>query len=84
MKFCKIATSDELCMLPESVTVGATVDDTGDEHVITDMMMRRACEQMDGEQLWPFGSQSALGSHSCRHTPRSATILQFPSSSAIS
>lgn len=62
MKHCKSAVSDTLHPLPESVTVCATVDDSGTEQVITDMMIRRACEQMDASQIWPMASELFAGS----------------------
>ncbi|MBX2886972.1 MAG: hypothetical protein KTR32_43900 [Granulosicoccus sp.] len=49
---------ESLRPLPESVAFCATVDDFGHEQVITDLMVRRACEQMDKEQLWPLANHS--------------------------
>lgn len=51
---------ETLVPLPDSLTVCATVDETGAETEITELMIRRACEQMDADQLWPFAS-AALG-----------------------
>lgn len=78
MKFCNSAFIDKLSMLPESLTVCATVDESGDEHIISEMMIRRACEKMDKEQRWPFADHS-LKMPECARVTRSATILQFPS-----
>ncbi|ASJ71275.1 hypothetical protein [Granulosicoccus antarcticus] len=44
--------------LPESITVCATIDESGAEHEITDLMIRRACEKMDADQLWPYASHA--------------------------
>lgn len=62
MKHCKSEVYDTLQPLPESVTVCATVDESGTEQVITDMMIRRACEQMDASQIWPTASDMWAGS----------------------
>ena len=59
MKYCNSAVTDILQALPESVTVCATVDESGHEHVITELMVRRACEQMDGDQIWPYTTNEA-------------------------
>lgn len=58
MKHCKLSASERLTPLPESVTVCATVDESGDEHIITELMIRRACEQMDAIQSWPYVGQT--------------------------
>ena len=76
MKHCKSAVSDTLRPLPESVTVCATVDDTGTEQVITDMMIRRACEQMDASQIWPMASELFAGAHRTLNTG-TAQIIPF-------
>lgn len=76
MRYCKSVVTDTLMPLPESVTVCATVDEYGDEHVITELMIRRACEQMDDDQFWPCGSEAA--GRSLRPIPvKTATIIPF-------
>lgn len=40
--------------LPASMTYAATVDSRDVEHEITDFMVRRACEEMDSMQQFPF------------------------------
>ena len=40
--------------LPKSVAYGATVDIRNVEHEITEFMIRRACEEMDAQQPYPF------------------------------
>lgn len=52
-----------LAPLPESVTSCATIDESGREQIITELMIRRACEQMDKDQLWPISSRAV-----CRTT----------------
>jgi len=76
MKYCKSVAADFLQALPESVTVCATVDESGDEHEITELMIRRACEQMDGDQIWPY-SGNGLPDSSTILPIGSATVLPF-------
>lgn len=40
--------------LPAAITYGATIDIRNVEHEITDFMTRRACEEMDSMQQFPF------------------------------
>lgn len=40
--------------LPASLSYAAIVDVRNVEHEITDFMIRRACEEMDAEQQYPF------------------------------
>lgn len=40
--------------LPSSLTYAAIVDVRNVEHEITDFMIRRACEEMDAQQQYPF------------------------------
>lgn len=47
-----------LTPLPESVTSCATIDEAGREQIITELMIRRACEQMDKDQLWPVSKRA--------------------------
>ena len=77
MKHCKSELHDTLQPLPDSVTVCATVDECGTEQVITDMMIRRACEQMDASQIWPFSSDMNSCSLKTLSTG-SAQIIPFP------
>ncbi|MBX2835381.1 MAG: hypothetical protein KTR35_00920 [Gammaproteobacteria bacterium] len=48
-------------MLPKRVTYAATLDWRDQEHVITDSMIRRACEAMEDEQQYPFGAANRPG-----------------------
>ena len=76
MKYCSATALDTLQTLPDSVTVCATVDDSGHEQVITELMIRRACEQMDKDQVWPYTDVNYM--KPARTLPtRSATILPF-------
>ena len=76
MKHCNSAVSDTLLPLPESVTVCATVDDAGTEQVITDMMIRRACEQMDASQIWPMAGKMLVAPLRTLNSD-TATIIPF-------
>ena len=76
MKFCNSVVGDTLRALPDSVTVCSTIDESGDEHVITELMIRRACEQMDADQMWPYTSDSVTGTVRTLPT-RTAKILPF-------
>jgi hypothetical protein len=58
MKQLNSKTIETLKPLPDSITVCATIDDSGTEHEITELMIRRACEQMDADQLWPYASHA--------------------------
>ncbi len=51
--------SDALLLAPlaEEITYGATLDIRNVEHEITELMVRRACDQMDEEQQFPFCSK---------------------------
>lgn len=77
MKYCKSVGSDALWPLPESLTFCATVSETGDEQIVTDMMIRRACEQMEDSQMWPLGPSGNYPAEQARGV-KSAVILQFP------
>ncbi|MEE9332859.1 MAG: hypothetical protein V3U65_02100 [Granulosicoccaceae bacterium] len=48
-----------LAPLPSELCYGATVDIRDVEQEITDLMVRRACEQMDSVQQFPFGAAPA-------------------------
>lgn len=76
MKHCNSEVYDTLQPLPESVTVCATIDESGAEQVITDMMIRRACEQMDASQIWPMTNDLCAGSLRTLSTG-SAQIIPF-------
>lgn len=69
---------DSLHMLPEPLTAFATVNEAGEEQVVTDLMIRRACEQMDYSQLWPLPEQVSTIAVSALPAVK-AKILQFPS-----
>ena len=74
MKQCNLQVFESLLPLPESLTVCATIDESGREQEITEFMVRRACEQLDVEQHWPYGTTTAI----CKARPaRGADILQF-------
>ena len=46
----------ELVPLPSELCYAATVDIRNVEHEISELMIRRACEQMDGQQQFPFAT----------------------------
>jgi len=76
MKQSNLQRTDALAALPESVTLCATIDHTGVEQEITELMIRRACEQMDADQLWPYASDTL--SAGMRTVPSGgAEIIQF-------
>lgn len=76
MKQFNARTGDTLTPLPDTLTVCATIDDSGAEHEITELMIRRACEQMDADQLWPYASRTLCASR--RQVPQGgASILPF-------
>lgn len=78
MKHCKLTANEIFQPLPESVTVCATVDEAGDEQVITELMIRRACEQMESKQVWPFVGE--MVTRSLHNKPvNGAKIIPFDS-----
>lgn len=54
MKRNEIPQRRSLRSLPTSLTYAATVDVRNVEHEITEFMIRRACEEMDSQQQYPF------------------------------
>ncbi len=76
MKHCNLVVLDALSPLPESVTLCATVDESGDEHVITDLMISQACDQIEHDQIWPMVSSNMLIGIK-QATAQSAKILPF-------
>jgi len=54
MKQLELHEGNALQLLPESLTYGATVDIRNVEQEITEFMIRRACEEMDAQQQYPF------------------------------
>lgn len=54
MKRHEVPESGALRPLPASMTYSATVDIRNVEHEITEFMTRRACEEMDAMQQFPF------------------------------
>ena len=78
MKQLTVQKIETLKPLPESMTVCATIDESGAEHEITELMIRRACEQMDADQLWPYASQ-AFCSRTRSVPTGGAKILPFKS-----
>lgn len=76
MKQGNVQRKDTLTPLPDSVMMCATIDHTGKEQEITELMIRRACEQMDADQLWPFASKALTAG--MRTVPSSgAEIIPF-------
>lgn len=55
-----------LSPLTEEITFGAVLDIRNVEHEITELMIRRACEQMEGEQQFPFCSDGLEGTSNPR------------------
>ncbi|MFK7893266.1 MAG: hypothetical protein AB8B63_20800 [Granulosicoccus sp.] len=78
MQACQWQAKDSLHMLPEPLTAFATVNEEGEELLVTDLMISSACEQMDYSQLWPLPEQiSAIAVEALPSVK--AKILQFPS-----
>lgn len=76
MKYCSAQRSDHLTPLPDSFTACAMINESGDELEISELMMRRACDMIDAEQVWPFASQTVFaGMKTVSKT--SAEILPF-------
>jgi hypothetical protein len=46
----------ELAPLPSELCYAATVDIYNAEQEITELMIRRACEQMEAQQQFPFAA----------------------------
>lgn len=78
MKQLTVQKIETLTPLPDSMTVCATIDESGAEHEITELMIRRACEEMDADQLWPYASQ-AFCSRTRPAPTGGAKILPFKS-----
>lgn len=76
MKQLTLHKIESLKPLPDSMTVCTTIDESGTEHEITELMIRRACEQMDADQLWPYASH-ALCSYTQAVPEGGAKILPF-------
>jgi hypothetical protein len=77
MKYCNVECIDSLSPLPDSLTVCSMVNDSGDELEITEFMLRRACDEMDNDQTWPFASKALFSG--MRSLPKgTADIIQFP------
>ncbi|MFK7853758.1 MAG: hypothetical protein AB8B79_06585 [Granulosicoccus sp.] len=76
MKQCDVTEFDTLIPLSEALTVCATIDESGREQIVTDFMMRRACEQMEGDQIWPFSGGSLCHGYTQRST-KGADIIPF-------
>jgi len=51
MRYC-----DKASVTSEALTYAATVSDHAVEYEITDVMISRACEEMDAAQQWPFAA----------------------------
>lgn len=47
--------------LPRDLTWAATVDVRNVEHEITELMIRRACEEMEDVQQFPFNCRARTG-----------------------
>jgi len=54
MKRLELPEGSALRPLPSSITYAATVNVRNVEQEITDFMIRRACEEMDSQQQYPF------------------------------
>ncbi len=54
MKRIELPEGKALRPLPAELTYAATVDIRNVEQEITDFMIRRACEEMDSQQQFPF------------------------------
>ena len=54
MKTHQVNESRPLRPMPSAMSYAATVDSRIVEHEITDFMVRRACEEMDAVQQYPF------------------------------
>lgn len=57
MKRHEVPESRTLRPLPVSMGYAATVDIRNIEHEITEFMIRRACEEMDAMQQFPFSGR---------------------------
>jgi len=49
-------------LLPPHISYAAIVDSNDNEHEISDLMVRRACKEMDKEQQFPFAPKLSAGS----------------------
>lgn len=58
--------------LPREITWAATVDVRNVEHEITELMIRRACEEMEDAPQFPFGGAG----DAARVVPRSITTAR--------
>ena len=76
MKQLNVQQAETLTPLPDGMTMCATIDESGTEHEITELMIRRAWEQMDADQLWPYASHKLCAT--VRSVPTGgARIIQF-------
>jgi len=57
MKQVELLEANALRPLPKSLTYGAVVDIRNVEQEITEFMIRRACEEMDAQQQYPFSGR---------------------------
>jgi len=57
MKQIELHKVNALRPLPKSLTYSATVDIRNVEQEITEFMVRRACEEMDAQQQYPFSGR---------------------------
>jgi hypothetical protein len=79
MKYCNVKHLDILAPLPDTLTACSMVNDSGEELEITEFMLRRACDEMDADQIWPFAPQALFSG--MRSLPSgTADIIQFPRS----
>jgi len=62
MNDVEVTMLDTLRPLPEDLTYAATVDVRDQECEITELMIRRACEEMDKHQQYPFCSSARKNS----------------------
>jgi len=56
MKEIRMPAVNTLIPLPDALCYSATVDENDQETVISDFMVRRACEEMDDALGWPFAA----------------------------
>ena len=83
MKYCKSAKLDLLQPLPEPVTFCATVSESGEEYIVTDLMIRRACEQAEDMQIWPYSQATSAQLSNATvikglSAMQSAVVIPFP------
>lgn len=61
MKQIELPAIESLMPMPDYLTYGATVDENDEEHEITELMIRRACETTHDVQQYPFSPVGGFG-----------------------